>query len=118
MLNKGIFRKLRVRLIKLLSKGIESDIELYSEDNNYYDTIQQLLPSKGIPGLNCPNCTNFISTDINMLLVFSSIECPHCGLSLAVDQVESKETIKVLRNNWETLKEFADNVEEKKSFKG
>ncbi len=50
-----------------------------------------------IPGMNCPQCGNFIPTTISELLSASGLKCPHCNLMLTINRQESKRAMEILQ---------------------
>ncbi|MDO4196395.1 MAG: hypothetical protein Q4D33_09615 [Prevotellaceae bacterium] len=49
------------------------------------------------PGMNCPQCGNFIRTSIVELLSATGLKCHHCGLVLTINRNESKRAMDLLR---------------------
>ena len=50
------------------------------------------------PGLNCPQCGQFIRTTIQELLTAQRLKCPHCHLTLTINRNESKRAMEILKD--------------------
>ncbi|MCF0199119.1 MAG: hypothetical protein HUK02_07315 [Bacteroidaceae bacterium] len=50
------------------------------------------------PGMNCPQCNQFIPTTINELLTAQGLRCPYCGLQLTINRAESKRAMDILKD--------------------
>lgn len=55
------------------------------------------MPQQQTPGLNCPQCGQFIPTTITELLSASALVCPHCRLQLQINRNESKQAMDILK---------------------
>lgn len=49
------------------------------------------------PGMNCPQCGQFIPTTIAELLTSTGLTCPHCRLRLTINRNESKKAMDILK---------------------
>ncbi len=49
------------------------------------------------PGMNCPQCGNFIPTTIAELLTSTGLTCPHCRLRLTINRNESQKAMAILQ---------------------
>lgn len=66
------------------------------------------------PGINCPQCNQFIPTSITELISASFIDCPHCRLRLTLDKEQSQRAIQAL----EKVDIAQCNLENKSKFNG
>lgn len=55
------------------------------------------LPVQRASGMNCPDCQGFIPVSIRQLLHDSGIVCPHCGLALTINRMQSKQALDALQ---------------------
>lgn len=70
----------------------------------------QIDQSSG-PGLQCPNCKQFIPVTLPMLLS-GTLFCIGCGLELSVDQDKSKEGMEKVRALWQSMQDCKSKPEE------
>lgn len=52
--------------------------------------------SQHMPGMQCPNCGNFIPTSIKQILFSNSLCCSICGLRINIDKRKSDKALKIL----------------------
>lgn len=54
------------------------------------------MPGRQVHGMDCPVCRNFIPISIRQLLYESGISCPHCGLVLTINKMQSRQALEAL----------------------
>lgn len=55
------------------------------------------MAQQQVPGLNCPQCGQFIPTSISELLSANGLKCPYCGLELTINRQESQQAMDILK---------------------
>ena len=71
-----------------------------------------MTAKRQVPGLNCPQCGQFIETSISELLTATGLVCPHCRLKLTINKQESKRALEIL----EDVNKATKNVERASKF--
>ena len=71
--------------------------------------IQQ--SSQRMPGIQCPNCKNFIPTSIQQILFSKCLCCPICGLSINIDKRKSDKALEILKKVDETQKKSEESLQ-------
>lgn len=64
-------------------------------------------------GMNCPKCMKFIPLSIFQLLYEGGVTCPHCGLTMTIDKLQSSPALEAFKK----LEEATKKLRETKSFK-
>ena len=67
--------------------------------------------SQHMPGMQCPNCGNFIPTSIQQILFSSSLYCPTCGLRINIDKRKSDKALKILDKVDEAQKKYEESLQ-------
>ena len=65
------------------------------------------------PGMNCPQCGNFIPTTMVELLTSTGLTCPHCRLRLTINRNESKKAMEILQK----VQNASDKLESATNFR-
>lgn len=55
------------------------------------------------PGINCPECQNFLPIDVRLLLS-ENVICPYCGNSLAMNRERSQKVLDMLAKSKTTTR--------------
>ena len=71
------------------------------------------MPGMRVSGMKCPICEGFIPIGVNQLLFDGGISCPHCGLSLTINRMQSKQALEALRK----VEEAIENLRKASNFK-
>lgn len=66
-----------------------------------------------VSGMKCPICEGFIPIGVHQLLFDGDISCPHCGLSLTINRMQSKQALDALRK----VEEAVGNLRKTENFK-
>ena len=67
--------------------------------------------SQRMPGMQCPNCGNFIPTSIQQILFSGSLFCPTCGLRINIDKRKSDKALKMLEKIDEAKKKSEESLQ-------
>lgn len=65
-------------------------------------------------GMHCPICRGFMPVSIHDLIYKNGIECPHCGLQLTINKMQSKRALDALKK----IEQACDRVDETRTFRG
>jgi len=76
-------------------------------------TLPEQTAGQRVSGMNCPVCRMFIPISIPQLLYDGGILCPHCGLMMTINKLQSRQALDALRRVDEATKK----VKETESFK-
>jgi len=85
---KNLWNRFRLFLIRLLSS---------KEDEPKKPNKSEVAGINNKPGIDCPECGTRILTSIDMILSREPISCVKCGLTLKVQQEESKPALESLQ---------------------
>ena len=92
---KQLWNLFRLFLIRLLSS---------KEDESMKPVVSEIEGVNKKPGIDCPQCGTRILTTIDMILSREPIICVTCGLTLNVQQEESKPALDSLKKLDEAIK--------------
>lgn len=76
-------------------------------------SASNVMPGMRVSGMKCPVCKGFIPISVHQLLFDGGISCPHCGLSLTINRMQSKQALDALRK----LEEATSNLRKAEHFK-
>ncbi len=60
-------------------------------------TLPERTPGQRVSGMDCPVCRMFIPISIPQLLYDGGILCPHCGLMMTINKLQSRQALDALR---------------------
>lgn len=107
MVWRNTIKKIRLYLIRVLSKGLDST------NNRESDEKDSLLEPRK-PGIKCPECGEFIPTTLNTILNQAKITClnPSCQITLYIDTEKSEEGLQVARKYYSSISKVESGLKE------